>query len=54
MIMSHSFFQGIHTRGQLVIDHENRLKRNPNLIIMNAVDTELYRRYLRMGFGGGF
>ncbi|XP_042864350.1 inosine-uridine preferring nucleoside hydrolase-like [Penaeus japonicus] len=46
--------QGIHTRGQLVIDHENRLKRNPNLIIMNAVDTELYRRYLRMGFGGGF
>lgn len=45
---------GSHTRGQLVLDHDNRLKRKNNVIIMTAVDKELYRRYLCMAFGGEF
>ncbi|XP_063593633.1 nucleoside hydrolase-like isoform X2 [Penaeus indicus] len=45
---------GSYTRGQLVIDHENKLKRNSNLLIMTAADKELYRRYLRMAFGAEF
>lgn len=47
-------FQGSYTRGQMVIDHDNKLKRNSNVLIMTAVDKELYRRYLRMAFGGEF
>lgn len=45
---------GSYTRGQMVIDHDNKLKRNSNVLIMTAVDKELYRRYLRMAFGAEF
>lgn len=46
--------QGSFTRGQMVIDHEGRMKRSPNLIILTDVNMQLYQRYLRLAFGGKF
>lgn len=46
--------QGSLTRGQMVIDHEGRMKRSPNLILLTDVNMQLYQRYLRLAFGGNF
>ncbi|CAL4061061.1 unnamed protein product, partial [Meganyctiphanes norvegica] len=39
-------------RGQMVIDHINMLKKPHNIITMEGINTEIYKRFLRTGFGG--
>ncbi|XP_068217264.1 nucleoside hydrolase-like [Palaemon carinicauda] len=46
--------QGSITRGQMVIDHIDIMKKPSNLIVLTEVNIPLYQRYLRQAFGGKF
>ncbi|KAG0721300.1 Inosine-uridine preferring nucleoside hydrolase [Chionoecetes opilio] len=43
--------QGRSSRGQMVIDHDDQLSRRPNMVLMEAVDVDIYVKYLSMAFG---
>ncbi|CAG7821740.1 unnamed protein product [Allacma fusca] len=43
---------GHHTRGQMVIDHENLLNQRKNAEIVHGIDIPLYLDIIRWGFGG--
>lgn len=38
-------------RGQMVVDHEDRLGLKHNVVLLEGVDTSVYMKYLKMAFG---
>lgn len=38
-------------RGQMIVDHEDRLGHKHNVILLEGVDTTVYMNYLKMAFG---
>lgn len=38
-------------RGQMIVDHEDRLSHKHNVILLEGVDRTVYMSYLKMAFG---